>query len=129
MTFNRRQTLALMGAAAASGLAAPAIASGKKPVVGALSLTSHSGSFIALERGYFKEAGLDVELKFFQAAQPMAVAIASGDVDFGVTAISGGLISLAEKGAAMIRGRPADGVARRVPAGGGVLGRRGTSRA
>ncbi|VCU61389.1 ABC transporter substrate-binding protein [Tritonibacter mobilis] len=104
MTFNRRQTLALMGAAAASGLAAPAIASGKKPVVGALSLTSHSGSFIALERGYFKEAGLDVELKFFQAAQPMAVAIASGDVDFGVTAISGGLISLADKGAVKVIG-------------------------
>ena len=103
-TFNRRQTLALMGAAAASGLAAPAIASGKKPVVGAMSLASHSGSFLAVERGYFKDAGLDVELKFFEAAQPMAVAIASGDVDFGVTAISGGLLSLAQKGAVKVIG-------------------------
>ncbi len=34
----------------------------------------------------------------------MAVAIASGDADFGVTAISGGLISLAEKGAAKVIG-------------------------
>lgn len=104
VTFNRRQTLALMGAAAASGLAAPAIASGRKAVVGAMSLTSHSGSFVALERDYFAQAGLDVELKFFQAAQPMAVAIASGDVDFGVTAISGGLISLAQKGAVKVIG-------------------------
>ena len=48
--------------------------------------------------------GLDVELKFFQAAQPMAVAIASGDVDFGVTAMSGGLISLAQKGAVKVIG-------------------------
>lgn len=102
--FNRRQTLGLLGAAAATSLAAPAIASGKKAVVGAMSLTSHSGSFIALERGYFAEAGLDVELKFFEAAQPMAVAIASGDVDFGVTAITGGLINLARKNAVRVIG-------------------------
>ena len=102
--LNRRQTLGLMGAAAMTGLARPAIAQNRKTVVGALHLTSHSGSFIALERGYFADAGLDVELKFFQAAQPMAVAIASGDVDFGVTAISGGLVSLAQKGAVKVIG-------------------------
>lgn len=104
MKLNRRQTLALMGAAAASGLAAPAIAANRKIKVGALRFTSHSGSFVAFERGYFTEAGLDVEFEFFQAAQPMAVAIASGDVDFAVTAISGGLISLAQKGAIKVIG-------------------------
>ena len=103
-SLNRRQTLGLVGAAAAAGLAAPALAQNSRAVVGALSLTSHSGSFIALERGYFAEAGLDVELKFFQAAQPMAVAIASGDVDFGVTAITGGLLNLAQKGAVKVIG-------------------------
>ncbi len=102
--MNRRTALKLMGAAAATSLAAPAIAQDRKIVVGALRFTSHSGSFIAVERGYFAEAGLDVELKFFQAAQPMAVAIASGDVDYAVTAISGGLISLAEKGAIKVIG-------------------------
>ena len=104
MAFNRRQTLVLMGAAAVSTLAKPAIAQNKKIVVGALRFTSHAGSFIAVERGYFDEAGLDVELKFFQAAQPMAVAIASGDVDYAVTAVSGGLISLADKGAIKVIG-------------------------
>lgn len=103
MTLSRRQTLALMGGTAAAGLATPAIAR-TKTVVGALRLTSHSGSFVAVERGYFENAGLDVELKFFEAAQPMAVAIASGDVDFGVTAITGGLISLADKGAVRVIG-------------------------
>ncbi len=103
-TLDRRRTLGLIGAAAATGLAAPAIAQNRRTVVGALSLTSHSGSFVALERGYFAEAGLDVELAFFEAAQPMAVAIASGDVDFGVTAITGGLISLADKGAVKVIG-------------------------
>ncbi|MFY0679939.1 MAG: ABC transporter substrate-binding protein [Thalassovita sp.] len=105
--FNRRQTLGLMGAAAATTLAAPAIASSarnKKIVIGALRFTSHSGSFVAAERGYFADAGLDVELKFFQAAQPMAVAIASGDVDYAVTAVSGGLVSLADKGAIKVIG-------------------------
>ena len=63
--------------------------------VGALRFTSHAASFVAFERGYFEEQGLDVEFIFFQAAQPMAVAIASKDVDFGVTAITGGLINLA----------------------------------
>ncbi|MEM9049642.1 MAG: ABC transporter substrate-binding protein [Pseudomonadota bacterium] len=101
--FTRRGALGVMGAAAA-GLAAPALASNRKITVGALRFTSHSGSFIALERGYFAQAGLDVELKFFQAAQPMAVAIASGDVDYAVTAISGGLISLADKGAIKVIG-------------------------
>ena len=104
INFNRRQTLGLIGAAMASGLAAPAIAQNKKTVVGALRFTSHAGSFVAAERNYFADAGLDVELRFFQAAQPMAVAIASGDVDYAVTAISGGLISLADKGAIKVIG-------------------------
>ncbi len=102
--FNRRHALATLGAATAVGLAAPAIAQNRKITVGALRFTSHSGSFIAYERGYFEQAGLDVELRFFEAAQPMAVAIASGDVDYAVTAISGGLVSLADKGAIKVIG-------------------------
>jgi len=103
--FNRRTALALLGGSvAASGLAAPALAMNKKIKVGALRFTSHSGNFVAMERGYFADAGLDVEFEFFQAAQPMAVAIASGDVDYAVTAVSGGLISLAQKGAIKVIG-------------------------
>ena len=105
ISMNRRKALTLLGAAAASTtLSAPAIASNKKIKVGALRFTSHSGSFVAYERGYFADAGLDVEFKFFQAAQPMAVAIASGDIDYAVTAVSGGLISLADKGAIKVIG-------------------------
>lgn len=103
--INRRKALALLGGTvAASGLAAPALAMNKKIKVGALRFTSHSGNFVGYERGYFADAGLDVEFEFFQAAQPMAVAIASGDVDYAVTAVSGGLINLAEKGAIKVIG-------------------------
>ncbi|UCE31890.1 MAG: ABC transporter substrate-binding protein [Burkholderiales bacterium] len=75
-----------------------------KITIGALRFTSHAPTFIAYERGYFKAEGLDVEIKFFQAAQPIAVAIASGDIDFGVTALTGGFYSLADKGAVKVIG-------------------------
>jgi len=98
-----------LAAGAALALAAwaafgPAAAAADKITVGALRFTSHAPSFVAFERGYFKAQGLEVEFKFFQAAQPMAVAIASGDVDFGITAISGALINLAQKGAIKVVG-------------------------
>ncbi len=104
MDLNRRHALGLIGGAAAATLGAPALGANRKITVGALRFTSHAASFVALERGYFADAGLDVELKFFQAAQPMAVAIASKDIDYAVTAISGGLINLAEKGAIKVIG-------------------------
>jgi NitT/TauT family transport system substrate-binding protein len=103
--LNRRQLLAMMGATLAAGATTrPVFAQKQKIKVGALRFTSHSASFIAFERGYFADAGLDVEFEFFQAAQPMAVAIASGDIDYAVTAVSGGLISLAQKGAIKVIG-------------------------
>ena len=103
--FNRRQALALMGVGvAANTLAVPAIASNRKIKVGALRFTSHSPSFVAFERGYFANLGLDVEFEFFQAAQPMSVAIASNDIDYAVTAVTGGLINLADKGAVKVVG-------------------------
>lgn len=102
--FTRRGALGILGGAATLPmLGSPAFAN-TKLTVGALPFTSHAASFVAFERGYFAEEGLDVEFKFFQAAQPMAVAIASGDADYAVTAISGGLISLAEKGATKVIG-------------------------
>ncbi|RIX98501.1 ABC transporter substrate-binding protein [Aureimonas flava] len=102
-TLTRRQALVGMGSlGVALALGRPARAATRNLAV--LHLASHAPSFIAYERGYFRDAGLDLELKFFEAAQPMAVAIASRDVDFGVTAISGGLISLAEKDAVKVIG-------------------------
>lgn len=102
--ISRRGALGMLGGAATLPLmGAPAIAATKLRV-GALRFTSHAASFVAYERGYFADEGLEVEFKFFQAAQPMAVAIASGDADYAVTAISGGLVSLAEKGAAKVIG-------------------------
>jgi NitT/TauT family transport system substrate-binding protein len=69
-----------------------------KAKVGVLRLSSSAPVFIAQDKGYFHDAGLDIELKFFDAAQPIAVATISGDVDFGITAFTAGLYNLAGKG-------------------------------
>jgi NitT/TauT family transport system substrate-binding protein len=101
---RRRTTLGLaLAAAVAAGLATPAAAQDTVRI-GLLSLTSHAPSIIAAGKGYFADEGLDVSFVPFQAAQPMAVAIASGDVDFGITAISGSLISLADRGVIKVIG-------------------------
>ena len=104
---SRRQALRYFTAAVALGLAtgfAGQAQAADKIKIGILSLTSHSPSIIAEGKGYFTEQDLEVEFVSFQAAQPMAVAIASNDIDFGMTAISAGLISLADKGAIRIIG-------------------------
>jgi NitT/TauT family transport system substrate-binding protein len=75
-----------------------------KARVGVLKLSSSAPVFIAQDKGYFRDAGLDVELKFFDAAQPIAVATTSGDIDFGVTAFTAGLYNLAGKGTLKVIG-------------------------
>ncbi len=103
LSIQSLRSAALAGLIALATMQSSAFAA-EKIKVGALRFTSHAASFVAFERGYFKGQNLDVEFVYFQAAQPMAVAIASGDVDFGVTAISGGLINLAKKGAVKVIG-------------------------
>src|SRR5437899_3633665 len=91
-----------LAAAGLLALAASGIARAEdalKARIGVLRLSSSAPVFIAQDKGYFRDAGLDIELKFFDAAQPIAVAVAAGDVDIGVTAFTGGLFNLAGKGA------------------------------
>jgi NitT/TauT family transport system substrate-binding protein len=75
-----------------------------KAKVGVLRLSSSAPVFIAQDKGYFREAGLEIELKFFDAAQPIAVATTSGDIDFGITAFTAGLYNLAGKGTLKVIG-------------------------
>jgi NitT/TauT family transport system substrate-binding protein len=73
-----------------------------KVSIAALRFVSSAPVFIAMEKGYFKQQGLDVEFKFFDAAQPIAVAVAAGDADLGITGLTGGFFNLAGKGAVKI---------------------------
>lgn len=76
----------------------------QKVSVGALRLTSSGPIFIALDKGYFREQGLDVELKLFTAAAQPPLAVVSGDVDFGVTGLTASFYNLAAKGGVKIIG-------------------------
>lgn len=82
--------------AACAAWSAPAQAESIK--VGLSKLLSYPAVPIAIERGYFKEQGLDAELVIFDSAQPIAVAVAAGDADFGVAGVSASFFTLAAQG-------------------------------
>jgi NitT/TauT family transport system substrate-binding protein len=92
------------GLAAASlllALGATAHAS-DKVAVGVLRFVSSGALYLAIERGYLSAEGIEPDLKFFEAAQPIAVAVASGDIQFGLTGITAGSLNLAGKGGVKI---------------------------
>jgi NitT/TauT family transport system substrate-binding protein len=66
--------------------------------LGLLRTLSPAPFYIAQQRGYFNDAGVEVTFRFFEAAQPIAAAAVSNDIDIGVTALTGGFFNLAEKG-------------------------------
>ena len=99
--MSRSRVLPLL--AALCLVAVPAAAQKLQKVsLGALRLSSSGAVFIAMDKGYFREQGLDVELKIFTAAQQVPVAVTSGDVDLGVTGLTAGFYNLAGKGALKI---------------------------
>jgi NitT/TauT family transport system substrate-binding protein len=69
-----------------------------KASIALLRLSSSGPVFIALEKGWFKEAGLDLTIKDFTAATQPPLAVVSGDADFGMTAFTAGFYNLAAKG-------------------------------
>jgi NitT/TauT family transport system substrate-binding protein len=70
--------------------------------IGAVKIAAVGPIYIAVERGYFAAEGLEAEIVYFDAAEPIAVAAASGAIDFGVTGVSAGLYNLAGQGALKI---------------------------
>ena len=73
----------------------PAAAADKVKVAVVSSLGS-APIYLADAKGYFKDAGLDVELVHFDSAQPVAVAVAAGDIDFGATGLTGAFFTFAD---------------------------------
>jgi len=93
--------------------AGPAGAADAPVRVGLLKLATSAPLFVAQERGYFKDEGLNVEFKWFQAAQPIAVAVAAREVEVGATGLTAGLYNLFGGGVKMYivadKGREAPG--------------------
>ena len=67
--------------------------------IGVLKLSSAAPLFLAKDRGYFEQEGIDADLKFFDAAVPIAVAAVSGDIDVGFTGFTGAFYNLQARAA------------------------------
>jgi len=81
------------------GLAATSVRAAETTVtLGLLHTLSPAPFYMARERGYFAAEGINLVFRFFDAAQPIAAAAVSGDIDVGVTALTGGFFNLADKG-------------------------------
>src|SRR5262249_10207145 len=93
MMMWRRFGLALMGLL---GMVLPAQA--ESLVVGTIKSAGAGPLLVAQERGYFKAEGLEVDFRFFDASQPIAVANVSGDVDIGATPPTAAFYALASQG-------------------------------
>lgn len=84
------------------GAAAPAKTETVSMDIGMLKLTSSAPIFIAMEKGYFKEEGIEANAKWFDAAQPIAVATAGGSVQVGATGISASLYNMVAGGQKLV---------------------------
>jgi NitT/TauT family transport system substrate-binding protein len=95
----RSRVVSLLGSILALVLASAPSPGAEKAGIAVLPLISSAPVFLAQSRGFFAAEGLEIELHFFQAAQPVALAVASGDVEFGVTGLTAGFYNLAGRGA------------------------------
>jgi len=72
--------------------------------IGVLQTAGAGPMYIALAKGYFAREGLQAEIVPFVTAQPMAVSIATGELDFGATALGAPFYNLASQGLLRIIG-------------------------
>ena len=66
--------------------------------LGMLKLTSSAPLFIAIEKGFFEEENIEVNVEWFDAAQPIAVATTGGSIDVGATGITASLYNMVAGG-------------------------------
>jgi len=66
--------------------------------IGSTKIASGGPVFIAIDKGYFAEEGLDAQMVFFAASLPVAVATVSGDIDFGSAGLTAALYQLGGQG-------------------------------
>lgn len=92
MTFMHRF------AALALALAAPSTAMAADRVkVGVMNSSGDIGVFIALEKGYFREAGIELETTPFVSAAQMVAPLGTGEIDVGGGVVSAGLYNAADR--------------------------------
>lgn len=93
---NARRAIAAI--ALSSAVTLPAAGHAEAVKIGVVKATVVGDLIVAVDRGYFAAEGLSPEIVNFESAQPVAVATASGDIDFGSVGLTGGFYSLAGQG-------------------------------
>src|SRR5215469_5512138 len=70
--------------------------------IGVVKSTTSAPLYVAIEKGFFAAEGIEPQLVFFEAAQPISVVVVSFKLEFGVTGYTGGFYQLAAQGALKI---------------------------
>jgi NitT/TauT family transport system substrate-binding protein len=115
LSFHSRfqSHIRVMTAVAAVLAVTGAISAQADPIkIGVIKASGAATAFIAQDKGFFAAEGVPAELVYFDASQPVAVATASGAIDFGVTGFTAGFYSLAGQGELRLIG---GGYAREAP--------------
>jgi NitT/TauT family transport system substrate-binding protein len=98
---SRRDVLAF-AALGATALGAPSVVRAQGSLeqlsLALVPLASSGAVLIAQDMGWFREAGVEVTFKRFNAAGPVPVAVVSGDADLGVTGLTAGFYNMAGQG-------------------------------
>jgi NitT/TauT family transport system substrate-binding protein len=102
--------VAVFACVAAQGLC-PGRARAETLKLGTAKIAATGPIYIAQKKGYFAAEGLTVEVSYFDVAEGISVAVTSGDIDIGDSALSAAFFNLAGQGALKIIG----GQARDVP--------------
>jgi NitT/TauT family transport system substrate-binding protein len=79
----------------------PIAAAQDRPKVGVLKLTASAPIFVGIEKGFFKEFGVEPELVYFQAAAPISTAVAAGQIDVGATGLTAATFNIVLGGETM----------------------------
>ena len=103
-----RFATAAFAASLSLSIAAPAASAQTTPLnprvtlkVGAIGAVSDAGIFIAQEKGYFADEGLDVEIVGFKAAPQILPTIATGEVQVSGSAVTPALFNAFARGIVM----------------------------
>jgi NitT/TauT family transport system substrate-binding protein len=93
ITMLRMFLLAALVLGAVSAHATTADAASRVKV-GVLKLTSSAPIFVGVEKHFFEDFGVEPELVYFQAAAPIATALAAGQIDVGATGLTAALFNI-----------------------------------
>ena len=93
--MRRRSVVVALAGLVLAALSSTGPASAQQKVkVGVLKLTSSAPVFVGVEKGFFKEFGVEPEMVYFQAAAPIATALAAGQIDVGATGLTAALYNI-----------------------------------